>query len=80
MLLAMLVGVYYVFYISNFYCKVATSVCSCRTLFTIFVVFVVYGDSSNYSTQRSLLRMFSILYPYFYSIDSVSMLLLPVFD
>ena len=55
------------------YCySVATSTYSYRTVVTILVVLVVYGDSSNCSTHLSLLRRFSSLYAYFYSVESFS--------
>ena len=46
---------------------------------TIFVVFVVCGDSSNCSMHLSLIRRFSNLYAYFYNIDSIFWLLLSMF-
>jgi hypothetical protein len=63
---------YYYYYYTIYYCSSATSVCSFLTVVTIFVVFVVYGDCSNYSTHLILLRRFSILYPYFWSVASTS--------
>jgi hypothetical protein len=51
---------------------VATSAYSYLTVVTIFVVLVVYGDSSIYSTHLILFRRFSILYAYFYRADSCS--------
>ena len=74
-LFVMFVGTYYVYWQSTFYYNAATSVCSCLTVLTIFVVFVVYGDSSSCSTHLNLLRRFSILYAYFYTIASVSCVL-----
>jgi hypothetical protein len=59
-------------YPSTFCCNSATAVCNCRTVVTILVVLVVWGDSSSCSTQRILLRRFSILYAYFYNVDSLS--------
>jgi hypothetical protein len=56
----------------TFCCSSATSDCNCRTVVTILVVVVVYGDSSSYSTHLILLRRFSILYPCFTSVDSIS--------
>ena len=71
------VGVGMFFYYNYYYyticsCSSATSVCSFLTVVTIFVVFVVYGDCSNYSTHLILFRRFSILYPYFCSVISTS--------
>jgi hypothetical protein len=55
------------------YCySVATSTYSYRTVVTILVVLVVYGDSSNCSTHLSLLRRFSSLYACFYIMESLS--------
>ncbi len=58
--------------LSNCAYSLATSTYSYRTVVTIFVVLVVYGDSSSYSTHLSLLRRFSSLYACFYIAESFS--------
>jgi hypothetical protein len=56
----------------SYYNRVATSSYSYFTVVTIFVVLVVYGDSSNCSTHLSLFLRFSNLYPCFCSVVSIS--------
>jgi hypothetical protein len=56
----------------SYYNRVATSSYSYLTVVTIFVVLVVYGDSSSCSTHLSLFRRFSNLYPCFCSVVSMS--------
>ena len=58
-------------YCPSTYCiNVATSVCNCRTVVTIFDAFVVCGGVSSYSTYLILFLRFSILYVYFCIRDS----------
>ena len=70
MLLVTAAGGIYVFAICCY--NVATSTYNYRTVVTILVVLVVYGDSSNCSTHLSLLRRFSSLYACFYIAESFS--------
>jgi hypothetical protein len=58
--------------VSSYYCNVATSAYSYLTVVTIFVVLVVYGDSSIYFMHLILFRRFSNLYAYFCNVVSSS--------
>jgi hypothetical protein len=69
-LLVTAAGGIYVFAICCY--SVATSTYNYRTVVTILVVLVVYGDSSSCSTHLSLLRRFSSLYACFYIAESLS--------